>query len=62
MNLCVFVTYDRLNRSTNRHEILEAYLRPSRDGHYDIYFLKNEKQDFFEKIRFFARNKKKSIE
>ena len=47
MNLCVFVTYDRLNRSTNRHEISEAYLGPSRDGHYNIYFLKNEKQDFF---------------
>ena len=41
MNLCVFVTYDRLDRSTNSHEILEAYWVPSRDGHYDIYFLKD---------------------
>ena len=41
MNLCVFATYDRLNRSTNRHETMKTYRGPSRDGHCNIYFLED---------------------
>ena len=49
----MFVTYDRPNLLTDCHEIFWDYSVPSREGHYNIKFLKGQNRISPKKYEFF---------